>query len=136
MAVLSLHHEAVSDLAAIRLTEPRHAALIQAALQEIEADPDLSANLLDHGFGLDANHRPCGLYGVKKWTRLWDAGRDIWRLRAWKLEGRNLNYRIVYAYLVQQRQFCVLAITPKAPFDYDDPNDPIAQRVSNAFDSL
>jgi mRNA-degrading endonuclease RelE of RelBE toxin-antitoxin system len=129
MAVLALHPDAKADLDSMI---PSDASLIAVILQELESDPGLAANLTDDGFDENAQ----GAYGVKKWTRLWNAGLDIWRLRLWKAEWLGLNYRIFYAYLRTQQRFYILAIVPRDQVDYDDPNHHLALRIRAAYDEL
>lgn len=132
MAVLGLSGDAQSDLAKIRAADPAHAALLEVALQEVEGDPSLANNLLDHKFGENYD----GPYSVSRWTRLWKRGLDIWRLRLMATEAAGLPYRIVYAYLRTQRTFCVLAIVHKSEIDYDDPNHPLTQRILATYNKL
>jgi len=135
--VLGLHPDAISDLEEIRRCAGNSvAADIVVALEELETDPNLQANLLDKGFGTDARGHPTANYGVKTWARLWQGGRDIWRLRCFALERRGPNYRVIYAYLRTQQEFLVLAIVPKDSIDYDDPNDALARRIRAAYDAL
>jgi|SRR5450631_2097723 len=129
MDVLALHPDAVADLAQMI---PSDRELVAVCLDEIESDPKLASNLLEHGFGADST----GPYGVKKWSRLWNRGLDIWRMRLWAAEKSGLNYRIFYAYLVTQQRYYVLAIVPRDQVEYDNANSQLAIRIRTAFDNL
>lgn len=129
MPVLALHPDAKADLDGM---SPADRATIAVCLQELESQPRLASNLLDHGF--DEGH--AGLYGVKKWSRLWKQGLDVWRLRLWDAEKQGLNYRIFYAYLPTQQRFYVLAVVPKDQVDYETPNSVLEIRIRAAFNSI
>ena len=136
MSVLGLHADAIRDLEAIRGRRAHDADLIVATLEAIEEDPELADNLLDHGFGANAN----GPYNVSKWNRLWRDGMDLWRMRCANLERLGLRYRIVYAYIARighrGNRFVVLAIVQREEIDYDDPTHPLATRIRAAYDGL
>lgn len=120
------------DLQQISNADPDAGALIKVALQELRDDPDARDYLTDHGFGSDRN----GRFGIKKWTRLWNLGLDIWRLRCWQLEDLGLNYRIIYAYVRGSGRYVVLAVLPKAKVEYDNDSDPYVIRIRAAYDNL
>lgn len=65
-----------------------------------------------------------------KWIKAWNVERvPLWRLKFWDLERSGLRYRVIYVYNWRDRSYNIMAITARGTFDYDDPNDPIRQRV-------
>lgn len=127
---LSVHDDAKADLEDLWKKDTQAAALIVAALQEIEGDQRLLDALTIHGFGKDRAER----FEVGKWLAFWNKGVDLWRLRVWELDRLGAPYRVVYAYERGKQRYHVLGIFHR-DFDYD-PNDLRTKRVKRAYDNL
>jgi hypothetical protein len=124
---LLLHTDARDQLAAIKASDPDAHATILAVLLEIKGDPELLDSLTDHGFATAA-------FDVKKWVRLWDQGKDIWRLKVFDFQKIPLPYRVVYAYSPSALTYYVLAILSR-DFNYEIQH-PATQRILEIYAAL
>ena len=103
---------------------------ILALLEQLKNDSELIDKLLDHDF--EENH---GIkFNVSKYQEFWQAGYDIWRLRALDGGSAALPYRIIYAYDVKGPGFCVLAIVNRS-FNYDS-SHAITKRIRSTYENL
>ena len=132
MYKISLHDDAKADLQTILDSDAVSARRIAAVLQEIEGNQDLLDCLTQHEYG--RNHT--APFNVSKWLEFWKKNQDIWRLKIWDLEDKGLRYRIVYAYIRGKKDYRVLAIVPRSNINYDDPNDPLFERIHAAYKEL
>ncbi|MBA1146401.1 hypothetical protein H0Z60_04945 [Ectothiorhodospiraceae bacterium WFHF3C12] len=130
MYSLKVHHNARADLQALRDQFPEAATQIATLLQEIKTDQDLLDRLTDHDFGASRTAD----FHVNKWLQQWNRGRDLWRLKIWDLEDKELQYRIVYAYVPTYRTYYVLGVCDRS-FDYDE-NSELTRRILAAYDDL
>ena len=127
---LYVHEDADEDLERLWQRDPGAAAAVVATLEQLRCDPRLIDKLTTHG------NNPVGSdeINVKRWQRIRDRRGDLWRFRA--LNTPATSYRIVYGYQIQTRQICVLGVVHKDDFDYDDPTNPLAQRIVAAWRAL
>ncbi len=124
--MLSFHQDVSQDLAVIKAEDGVQSyARILALMRQMQADAGLVDRLLEHGFGSDRRHA----FSVSKWLAVWRQGKDLWRLKWWDLEAKRLQYRFVYVYLRKEARFVVMAIVNRKNLDYDNPQDPIRQRI-------
>lgn len=130
MLRLFVHEDAEADLEQLWETEPTAAARITVLIEELEGNPNLLDRLTQHDFGA------YGLedFHVSKWIEQWRQGKDLWRLKIWDLENKNLRYRVVYAFMSRQQDYCVLGILPRA-FNYDSNHD-LTRRILAAYKDL
>ena len=134
MTRVEIHDDAERDLDELRPYHPALVNRILITLQEIQDDPRLLDALLIHEFGeRDGDEESIG---VKKWLEHWKANRDLWRLKLWQLEDAGLKYRIVYAYMPDERTFYVLAIRKREDIDYDDHENELTRRIIAAYRGL
>lgn len=67
---------------------------------------------------------------ISKWIGVQRVERmPLWRLKFWDLEDQGLKYRLIYIYNWPDRSYHLMAVVARGNLDYDDPNDPIRQRV-------
>lgn len=122
---LKLHKDVELDLAGIKANDADAYAKILALIRQLRADINLHTKLTDHGFG----QNKLEAISVSKWLNVWKQGKDLWRLKFWELEQQQLQYRIIYLYLIAEARFVVMAIVKRDEFDYDDVDDPIRIRI-------
>jgi hypothetical protein len=132
MYKLFIHGDAEADLESLRREHQEIADEVLIRLQELQGDQELLDALTDDNFGANQSAE----IHVRKWARLWKAGQDIWRLKFWKLADYGIPLRIVYAYLPGARRYYVLAVVHKEDINYDDPDDPLSQRILRAYWNL
>lgn len=130
MLKLFVHEDAEGDLEQLWETEPIAAARIAALLEELEGNPDLLDRLTQQDFGAYGLNE----FHVSKWIEQWRQGKDLWRLKIWDLENKGLRYRVVYAFMSRQQDYCVLGILPRE-FNYD-PNHDLTRRIVAAYEDL
>jgi mRNA-degrading endonuclease RelE of RelBE toxin-antitoxin system len=122
---LQVHANASRDLEGLRTRHPDVVREILVKLQEFKNDHQQLITLLDHEYGKGRSQD----IHVSKWQEHWRNRRDLWRFKIWCLEKPNAGFRIIYAYVPDELTFYVLAVVEKPPFDYDDENDPLIQRI-------
>lgn len=130
MLRLYVHEDAEADLEQLWVTEPTAAARITALIEELEGNTDLLDRLTQHDFGAYRRED----FHVSKWIEQWRKGKDLWRLKIWDLENKGLRYRVVYAFMSRQQDYCVLGILPRE-FNYD-PNHDLTRRIIAAYEDL
>lgn len=120
---IDIHEHGEADLDRLWQTDRRAAAAVVATLEQLAADPRLVDKLTTHG------NNQVGLHeiNVKRWQRIRAKQGDLWRFRA--LNTPATSYRVVYGYEIQARRICVLGVVHKDEFNYDDPTNPVAQRI-------
>lgn len=126
---LAIHSSAARDIESLA-NEPRTmrvAARLLELARELRANPQLLANLLDHGYSTQQ-------IDVSKFQRFWRQGKDLWRLKLWDLEDAGLIYRIIYAYEVSGHCFHILAVVHR-DFDYE-PTHLVTQRILSDYEDL
>jgi hypothetical protein len=127
---LFVHDDAKADLEQLWTDAAQAAARITVLLQELEGNQDLLDRLTQHDFGA---YQTAQVH-VSKWFEHWNKGKDLWRLKVWDLEGKGLQYRIVYAFIPGKKHYHALAIAPR-DFNYDA-RHPLTQRILRAYDGL
>jgi len=127
---LFIHQDAEEDLEQIWDSEPDAAARILVMLEECEGNQGLLDRLTQHEFGA----RGVDEFNVSRWQERWHKGDNLWRLKVWDLEDKDLRYRIIYAFIPQSRHYHVLAIAPR-DFNYD-PSHPLYRRIINTYQEL
>lgn len=137
MFTLRIHENAGSDLEALFDGAEgdkgiKAAGRIVALLEEIENNPALLDSLTDHGYGANRDES----YHVSKWQKHWRQGRDLWRLKAWDLETKGIQYRVPYAYLPGRQEYHVLGVICRQKLDYDDDDNPITRRILDSYEDL
>lgn len=127
---LFVHDDAAGDLEQLWQSAPKAAARIVVLLEELEGNQDLLDRLTQHDFGA---HRTA-VFHVSKWLKLWNRGKDLWRLKVWDLEDKGLRYRIVYAFVPSNKRYHVLAIAPRN-FNYE-PTHELTKRILKSYEAL
>lgn len=122
--VLSAAREELEDL---WQTNEDAAADIEEWLYRLDGDQELLDTLTIHDYGAYRS-KP---YHVSKWFELWNAGKDIWRLKIW---GVSEGYRTIYAYQLGRQRYVVLGFPPRN-FDYSVQH-PLSQRMVAHYDDL
>ncbi len=118
---LDLHDHAVDDLRQLKIDDPRAAAAVLVALEQIEADPKAIDKLTTRG----NNEVGAVRIGVKQWQAAKEIG-NLWRFRVF--DSPATVYRVVYGYHWSTQQICVFAVVHKEKFDYELDSD-IARRI-------
>src|SRR5579862_6219091 len=114
---------AIADLDALWDTDPKAAAAVVVALDEVYADPKLIEKLTTHG---DAEFKS-QLLGVKRWLEAQHSNQNLWRFRIFDTPASS--YRVVYGFHWQLRHVCVLAIAHKDELDYDNLDANLSKRI-------
>lgn len=128
---LAISSEAKVDLAAVWRSDPESAGVLQATLEQIQADHLLLESLTVRDFGAYGTEA----FHVDRWVDQQHRGRNLWRLKVWELEGHGRQqYRVVYTLDPRVSRYFVLGIFTR-DFDYD-PNDARTRRVLAAYDRL
>jgi hypothetical protein len=131
---LTIHPDAVSDIAAIRASDPSTAADILVFLQELQSDQDLMDRLSQDGYRYESGHwvENIDVQSISEQRR---AGRNLWRLKLCDLEREHIQYRIIYAFSPLSHAYHVLAIVNRGQFNYESEH-PITRRVVDALGAL
>lgn len=127
---LNVHEDAIADIEALCDVDLEAGAAIAAWLEQAEVDQWLLESLTIRDFGADESED----FHVDKWIAQHRAGRNLWRVKIWKLEKRKLNYRIIYALDSRQTKYYVLGVLHRK-FDYD-PAHERSKRLLAAYDDL
>jgi hypothetical protein len=119
---------AISDMRALRVSNPKALAVVMAFLEEAEVDDDLIAKwtLADSNVEIgpfDAN--------VKRWIKGGKFIGNLFRVRV--LNTVATSYRIVYGYDWHTQRMAVLAVLHKDEFDYEIKSE-LAHRIQNDWD--
>jgi hypothetical protein len=128
---LAISSEAKADLAAVWRSDPESAGVLQATLEQIQADQLLLEILTVRDFGAYGTEA----FHVDRWVDQQRRGRNLWRLKVWELEGHGRQrYRVVYTLDPRFSRYFVLGIFTR-DFEYD-PKDARTRRVLAAYDRL
>jgi mRNA-degrading endonuclease RelE of RelBE toxin-antitoxin system len=114
---------AAADLDRLWDSDPRAAAAVVVALDEVLADPALIEKLTTQG---DVEFKTQRL-GIKKWREAQRSPNNLWRFRI--LNTPATSYRIVYGFHWQFRHVCVLAIAHKDKLNYDNLDEDLSERI-------
>lgn len=107
---LDIHQHAVEDLRNLRTHDPKSAAAVMVALEQIQADPKAIDKLTTSGNNIVGTAR----LNIKPWENPRNKA-NLWRFRV--LDTPATVYRIVYGYHWQTRQICIFAVVHKEKFD-------------------
>lgn len=132
MTEFVFHDDVAGDLLKIRVRSSAAEKRILALLETAEEDPVLMQSLQKKQF------RTYGTADIeiKGWVTAIHLGYDLHRLRAFYLEDFGFRYRVIYASDIPN-DFCyILAIVHRDDINYDDPLDPLNQRIFRAYDSI
>ena len=130
MYSIVLHRGAKVDLDELWVSDPLAAGAIYALLQEAKANQRVLETFTSHDFGAHETDR----YHVAAWAEQQRKGRNLWRLKIWRLEHHGVRYRVVYALDPRKQRYFVLGIFSR-DFDYDE-TDARTQRVLEVYDRL
>ena len=122
------HPHAVEDLATVWRTDSDAAYLIAVLIQELEEDPDLLSELGTDKFVHETDPR----FNIRKWVTQHDERNFLWRISPYYADGRNCDYRIIYAYDCSRLEYVVLAVVEKEAFKYDVQH-PISRRIAHDY---
>ena len=114
---------AAADLDRLWDSDPKAAAAVVVALDEVLADPALIEKLTTQG---DVEFETQRL-GIKKWREAQRSPNNLWRFRI--LNTPATSYRVVYGFHWQLRHVCVLAITHKDQLNYDNLDEDLSERI-------
>ena len=114
---------ATADLDRLWDSDPKAAAAVVVALDEVLADPALIRKLTTHGDVQFQTHR----LGIKRWREAQRSFNNLWRFRI--LDTPATSYRVVYGFHWQLRHVCVLAIAHKDQLDYDNLDEDLSERI-------
>lgn len=126
---LDIHQNAAQDLRDLRADNPKAAAAVAVALEQIQADPKAIDKLTTYGNSIVGT----AYLNIKPWELARRRG-NLWRFRV--LDTPATVYRVIYGYHWQTRQICVLAVVHKEKFDYDDLNSDLARRIPADWSAL
>ena len=120
------HVHALDDLRELKLSDPQAAASVAAALQQVQADPDIVDLLTTFG----DNSLGVQRINVKRWESARNRRGDLWRFRVLDSPGAR-TCRVIYGYHWPSREITVLAIIDRRSrqFDYDNSENPLRQRI-------
>ena len=114
---------AAADLDRLWDSDPKAAAAVVVALDEVLADPALIEKLTTQG---DVEFETQRL-GIKKWREAQRSPNNLWRFRI--LNTPATSYRVVYGFHWQLRHVCVLAIAHKDQLNYDNLDEDLPERI-------
>jgi hypothetical protein len=119
---------AVSDMKALRVSDPMALAVVLAFLQEAEVDDDLIAKwtLVDSSVEIGQFNA-----NVKRWIQGGNFIGNLFRVRV--LDTVATNYRIVYGYDWHTQRIAVLGVLHKSEFDYEIKTE-LAHRIQDDWD--
>jgi mRNA-degrading endonuclease RelE of RelBE toxin-antitoxin system len=120
---VDIHEHAAEDIRRLWKTDARAASAVTAALEQVQADPDVIDKLTQHG----DNQFGQFWLNVKRWLQARNKKGDLWRFRIFDTPATS--HRVVYGYHWQTRQICVLAVVHKDEFDYDNLQSDLAKRI-------
>ena len=124
--MIEVHNDAVEDLRRIRVSDPVAFGRLFALIEQLRADVTLAPRLVEHDFGANRT----APISVMKWNKAWRVEKvPLWRLKFWELEKPGLRYRVIYVYNWRDSTYNIMAVVARGSFDYDDPSDPIKQRI-------
>jgi mRNA-degrading endonuclease RelE of RelBE toxin-antitoxin system len=112
-----------ADLDRLWDNDPKAAAAVVVALDEVQADPELIEKLTTRG---DVEFETQRL-GIKQWREAQRANNNLWRFRI--LDTPATSYRVVYGFHWQLRHICILAIGHKDQLDYDNLDKDLSERI-------
>ena len=131
MSKLFIHDDAKRDLlTTVKSHSIEAVAKIAALLEELAGDEDWLDRLTQHGFG----KRGVDPFNISQWFEQQRQGNNLWRLKAWDLEEKGLEYRIIYAFIPTKHHYHVLGILPRK-FNYETGQE-LTQRVLRAYEEL
>jgi hypothetical protein len=126
---LYIHSDAKADLAAIAEHDLPTAARIYAVLEQVQANPALMDSLTQHDYGFAGTAD----FNVSLWkSQQYKNNRNLWRLKIWDLEEKQIRYRVVYAFQPETQKLFVLGVSRRRDFDYE--YDEFTQRVTDCYD--
>jgi mRNA-degrading endonuclease RelE of RelBE toxin-antitoxin system len=112
-----------ADLDRLWDSDPKAAAAVVVALDEVQADPELIEKLTTRG---DVEFETQRL-GIKQWREAQRANNNLWRFRIFDTPATS--YRVVYGFHWQLRHVCILAIGHKDQLDYDNLDKDLSERI-------
>ena len=112
-----------ADLDRLWDSDPKAAAAVVVALDEVQADPELIDKLTTHG---DVEFETQRL-GIKQWREAQRANNNLWRFRIFDTPATS--YRVVYGFHWQLRHVCILAVGHKDQLDYDNLDRDLSERI-------
>lgn len=129
------HNDLLIDLKRILVTDPQVVYRTRELIEELRSNQDLLDRLSQQNYGAWPNKpKKDAFFNVKMWAEAQKNGLNLWRLRDLSLAEKGLEYRLIYAFLPQKKQYFVLAIVEKN-FDYDT-NHPVSRRIFATYRSL
>ena len=129
------HNDLLIDLKRILATDPQVVYRTRELIEELRSNQDLLDRLSQQNYGVWPNKpKRDAFFNVKMWAEAQKNGLNLWRLRDLSLVEKGLEYRLVYAFLPQKKQYFVLAIVEK-DFDYDT-DHPVSRRIFASYRSL
>ena len=122
------HNDLLIDLKRILAIEPRAVYRTRELIEELRTNQDLLDRLSQQNYGAwPSKPKKDAFFNVKMWIEAQNKGLNLWRLRDFSLVEKGLEYRLVYAFLPQKKQYFVLALVEK-DFDYDI-DHPVSRRI-------
>lgn len=125
-----MHDDAENDIRELAMVAPGAARYITAVLEQVAADPDLADRLSQEGYG----NQGVDPFNVDAVDSHQVAGRNVWRLKTWTDDGREIFYRVIYAFDTQTHDYTVLGVL-RRDIAYK-PGHPRVQRLVAAYESL
>ncbi len=132
MFSLCISDEAAEDLRGLLKTVPEAGRVIAALLQQAKSSQELLDIFSVQGYGAYES----GDFHVTQLFVHQQAGRNIWRIKDWRLERIRLQYRVVYAFDGFSRRYHVLAICHRNEIDYNNDANPRTKRIVAAYNRL
>lgn len=126
------HPDTQADFQRIVVKSPSAKSRIVAALEAASEDATLLNNLSLNYYRTYGEHDT----DIKRWVVALQLGYTLRRFRFLYLEENGYHYRIVYATDDVDDYCYILAILRRDEINYDDPNDPINQRIFTAYTAL
>jgi hypothetical protein len=132
MPILITVEEFEDELDALVQANPDDGGLIDALIEELGADSAMLETLCDEVPKWHYMFNPS--FEIKRFEACWQAGRRIYVLKPYGVDGHLLNYRIFIAHDVRAGEYFVLTIQPRATC-YDTTTDAF-RNLCHRYDGL
>lgn len=132
MYQLRFHSDVYKDFELIGVSDPIAMARFHAFFAEVKDNPTL---LLSRSEGLSKSGLTFSeIIDLRPWNSMRKSGRNLWRLRFSDFAYRDPDYRIIYFVSETLKKIIIIAILKREEIDYDNHDNPICRRISDAYD--
>jgi hypothetical protein len=132
MAGLGYSEEVIIELDALWTTHEAEAALIDALLEQLDADDDMLGRLSDETPLWHFNYVPS--FEIKRFAACWDIGRRVYILKPYQPDGELSNFRVLMGHDIETDEYFVLSAAPRS-ISYDTTSQNF-RNVCDRYDRL